>query len=163
MEHYKLRMNEHQFKERVSQMMSDVRFNSQISSQLFFDDQSFIIKPTEEQKSNYVFRGEYHNDRDYLDLRLSFPESPQRTDFFSGKIWKLIVMVLLFSLAFCLLIFGTLAYLSVGLPFLALISIFVIANIALGIWQNLDASPDTIFFEERFLALFKQDEIIKLK
>ena len=163
MEHYKLRMSEHQFKERVSQIITDVRFNSQISSQLFFDDQSFVIKPKEQDPDEYVCRGEYQSDNELLDLRLSFPDSPQRTSFFNGKLFKLLVIGFLFALAFSLLIFSMIAYMSIGLPFFTLISILVIANVALGIIKNLNTTPDTLFFEERFMSLFKQDEIIKLK
>ncbi|MDX2303835.1 MAG: hypothetical protein NW226_13600 [Microscillaceae bacterium] len=161
MERYKLRMNEQQFREKISQMWSQVRFQSQEKPQLFFEEQSFVVKPVEEEP-RYFFKGEYQNGEGYLDLRLSFPESPQRNDFFSGIIWKILMLSSLLAVAFYLLFFSIVAYLSVGIPVFSFLSVFVILNFAANIWANLYAYPDTLFFEERFLDLFDRHEIVKL-
>ncbi len=163
MDHYRLRMSENEFKERVSNMLpqsQEVRTRN--NTQLFFRGNGFVFQP-ESTKPEWTFEGQYEMRDDQMHLAIRYPSPEQPSFNWRKSLKKLGILTLHVILALFLAFSLFLSYWDATFPYLTLLMLLVVVAQMLQIWKHFYANGEKAYWQTRFLDLFSEGEISKLK
>lgn len=167
MDRYKLSIDENQLKERINCFVSQLENGQESPRQelpkFFFQNGSFEVRPQESNREA-ILRGEYNQQDDFLELRLSVAEGRNNPGSFSERIFKIVSLTVLIILSIALLILTLIAFNTRSFPILTLIALAVVLNLTYQTFKFFNTScPSKIFnFQKFFISSFREEEISKI-